>query len=172
MPFSCPRCVVDTNVMSDFYQCNCLELIWSLYPGGVWIDPYVSEELKTQFGLNVQLTLEALQLPYQFTSNYDEVQLLEMVEIKKRRRALKFADISCIVNAKINDAVCLSADKAVVKTCAERGVKVARHGGLLEESLKRDYITKPQALTFLSGFLSQGLTMPPSLRDELLNKFS
>lgn len=54
MPFQCPRCVIDTNVLSDFYECGCLPLIWQLFPGGVWIDPYVCEELKVKYQLDVQ----------------------------------------------------------------------------------------------------------------------
>lgn len=122
MPFECPRCVIDTNVLSDFYEGKCLDLIWQIYPGGVWIDPYVCEELKAKYNLDVQEQLTRLQLPYNFTNDYEPEHFIEMAEIKNRRRALKYADISCVVNARIHDATCLSADNAVYKTCAERGV--------------------------------------------------
>lgn len=61
MPFQCPRCVIDTNVLSDFHECGCLALIWQLFPGGVWIDPYVCEELKSKYQLDVQHALALFQ---------------------------------------------------------------------------------------------------------------
>ncbi|MFJ1217509.1 hypothetical protein ACVSUH_21135 [Yersinia enterocolitica] len=106
MPFECPRCVIDTNVLSDFYEGGCLSLIWQVYPGGVWIDPYVCEELKANYALNVQKELARLQLQYNFTNDYEPEHFVEMAEIKARRRALKYADISCVVNARIHDATC------------------------------------------------------------------
>ncbi|AEX50944.1 hypothetical protein GRAQ_00090 [Rahnella aquatilis CIP 78.65 = ATCC 33071] len=172
MPFERQKCVVDTNVLSDFYQCECLKLIWDLYPQGVWIDPYVSEELKVRYMLDVQHELQQLGLFYNFTNNYEPEHYLEMAEIKSRRRALKTADISCIVNAKMNDATCLSADNAVYKTCTERGLKAARHGGILEECVRRELITRGKAREYFLAFLDRGLTMKPSVRDELLAIFT
>jgi len=98
MPFECRKCVIDTNVISDFYECSCLPLIWQLFPEGVWIDPYVSEELKAKYQLDIHQALNKLQLAYNFTNDYEPEHISEMGEIKTRRRALKFADISCIVN--------------------------------------------------------------------------
>ena len=172
MPFQCPRCVIDTNVLSDFYECGCLPLIWQLFPGGVWSDPYVSEELKVKYQLDVQHALAHLQLPYTFTNDYEPEHYAEMQEIKERRRALKHADISCVIQARLQQATCLSADNAVYKTCQERGIKVSRHGGILEEAVKRDMISKAQALRFFQGFLDRGLTMKPSIRAALFEKFS
>lgn len=172
MPFECPRCVIDTNVLSDFYECGCIQLIWDLFPGGVWIDPYVCEELKVKFALDVQQELARLQLPYNFTNDYEPEHYAEMQEIKTRRRALKHADISCILNARLNDATCLSADNAVFKTCQERNVRVSRHGGVLLEAVNRGMITKAEALAFFLAFLERGLTMRPSIREELIAQFS
>lgn len=172
MPFQCPRCVIDTNVLSDFYGCDCLALIWQLFPGGVWIDPYVCEELKVKYQLDVQQTLARLQLPYVFTNDYEPEHYAEMQEIKVRRRALKHADISCVLQARLQDATCLSADNAVFKTCQERGIRVARHGGILEEAINRHMLSKAQARHFFQAFLDRGLTMKPSIRDALLAKFS
>jgi len=172
MPFECPRCVIDTNVLSDFYECECIQLIWSLFPGGVWIDPYVCEELKAKYDLDVQQELARLQLPYNFTNDFEPEHYAEMQEIKARRRALKHADISCVINARVNQATCLSADNAVYKTCQERQVRVARHGGILLEAVKREMITKTQALEFFQAFLDRGLTMKPSVREALLVQFS
>ncbi len=172
MPFSCPRCVIDTNVLSDFYECDCIQLIWDLFPGGVWIDPYVSEELKVKFELDVQAELTARQLPYNFTNDYEPEHYAEMAEIKARRRALKHADISCILNAGLNDATCLSADNAVFKTCQERNVRVTRHGGILVEAIARGLVTKAEALAFFLAFLERGLTMKPSVREALIAQFT
>ena len=171
MPFECPRCVIDTNVLSDFYEGKCLDLIWQIYPGGVWIDPYVCEELKAKYNLDVQEQLTRLQLPYNFTNDYEPEHFIEMAEIKNRRRALMYADISCVVNARIHDATCLSADNAVYKTCAERGVKAARHGGLLQEAVHRRLIHKQQALMHFQFFLDRGLTMKSSVREQILASF-
>ncbi|RLM12853.1 PIN domain-containing protein [Gibbsiella quercinecans] len=172
MPFECPRCVVDTNVLSDFYESDCLPLIWQIFPGGVWIDPYVCEELKAKYELDVQQELARLQLPYNFTNDYEPEHLVEMAEIKTRRRALKYADISCVVNARIHEATCLSADNAVYKTCGERGVKAARHGGILQEAVRRSMLTKHQALAYFQRFLDSGLTMKPSIREQLIVSFT
>ena len=172
MPFECPRCVIVTNVLSDFYEGGCLGLIWQIYPGGVWIDPYVCEELKAKYNLNVQEELARLQLAYNFTNDYEPEHLVEMAEIKTRRRALKYADISCVVNASIHDATCLSADNAVYKTCEERGVKAARHGGLLQEAVRRGIIDKQQALTYFQFFLDNGLTMKATVRQQVIASFS
>lgn len=171
MPFNCSRCVVDTNVLSDFFECRCLNLIWNIFPDGVWIDPYVCEELKTKYDLNVQKELNRLRLPYRFTNDYDPGHFVEMAEIKTRKRALKYADISCIINARLHHATCLSADNAVFKTCVERGVKAARHGGILQEAVRRDLLTKPQALGHFECFLSRGLTMKTSVREQLMGEF-
>lgn len=172
MPFECTRCVIDTNVLSDFYEGGCLLLIWKIYPDGVWIDPYVCEELKSKYALNVQEELSRLRLQYNFTNDYEPEHFIEMAEIKTRRRALKYADISCIVNARIHDATCLSADNAVYKTCVERGVKAARHGGLLQEAVHRGFVSKHQVLTHFNFFLERGLTMKPSIREQTITSFS
>ncbi|MCG3101492.1 hypothetical protein MAQ58_18825 [Enterobacter sp. DRP3] len=164
--------MLDTNIISDFHEARCLHLLWQLYPGGVWIDPHVSEELRRKFGLDVHQTLAELQLDYNFTNDYAPELLAEMLEIKQRRRALKFADISCIINARLNDAVCLSADNAVYKLCQERNVLVARHGGLLAECVRRELITKAEALEHLTTFLNAGLTMPDEVRDNFFMQFS
>lgn len=172
MPFNCPRCVIDTNVLSDFYEYRCLPIIWSLFPGGVWIDPYVSEELRVKYELDVHQALTGLQLQYNFTNDYDADHYTEMLEIKTRRQALKHADISCILNAGMHDATCLSADNAVYKTCVERDIKVARHGGILKEAVSRQLITKPEALAYFMGFLDRGLTMKPSVREQIIADLS
>ena len=172
MPFTCPRCVIDTNVMSDFFEGQCVRLIWRLFPDGVWIDPYVCEEFKAKYGLEVQRELEKHGLQYRFTADYLPEQLAEMAEIKARRMALKYADISCIVNARVNNATCLSADNAVYKTCLERGVKAARHGGILQEAVRRQHLTKVQALAYFHTFLARGLTMKSAVREEIINSFS
>ncbi|MCV5289787.1 hypothetical protein OFB97_31100, partial [Escherichia coli] len=75
------------------------------------------------------------------------------------------------VNARIHDATCLSADNAVYKTCAERGVKAARHGGLLQEAVRRRLIHKQQALMHFQFFLDRGLTMKSSVREQILASF-
>lgn len=172
MPFECPRCVIDTNVLSDFFECGCLALIWQIFPGGVWIDPYVCEELKAKYNLDVQNELGRLQLQYNFTNDYEPEHFAEMAEIKIRRRALKYADISCVINARIHDATCLSADNAVFKTCGERGVRAARHGGLLQEAVRRQLITKQEANAHFQLFLERGLTMKPSIREQILAEFT
>lgn len=152
MPFQCPRCVIDTNVLADFHECGCLALIWPLFPGGVWINPYVCEELKAKYSLDVQHALAHLQLPYTFTNDYEPQHYAVMQEIKTRRRALKHADISCVIQARLQQATCLSADNAVCKTCQERGIKVSRHGGILEEAVNRNLISKAQARLFFRPF--------------------
>lgn len=172
MPFTCPRACADTNVLCDFYLAGCIEIIWHLYPDGVWIDPYVHEELKVKYNLDVYHALQVKGLEYISTKNYSAEQLMQMAEIKTRKRALKFADISCIVNSGIHDAVCLSADNAVVSICIERNIKVARHCGILEEAIRREIITKNIAYVHLIKFLDNGLTLPPKVRGEYLGKFS
>lgn len=172
MPFQGDRCVVDTNVLSDFFSSGCLGLLWQLFPGGVWIDPYVSEEAKVKFGLDVHMELSQLNLAYNFTNNYDENYYVEMGEIKARKQALKHADICCVINAKIHNATCLSADRAVVKTCEERGLKYARHGGILIELVSRNLITKAEALAYFNNFLSNGLIMRESIRDDIISQLS
>jgi hypothetical protein len=172
MPFNCDRCVVDTNVLSDFYEADCLEIIWDLFTGGVWVDPYVCEELKRRFGIDVALCLQQKNLAYHYTNNLTEESYIEMAEIKARKNALKTADILCIIYSKLNDATCLSADGAVVRICVERDVKVARHGGILEEALRRRHITKQEALRLFTMFLGQGLMMSQALRQEFIQKFS
>lgn len=172
MPFECPRCVIDTNVLSDFFESGCLEVIWKIFPGGVWIDPYVCEELKAKYDLDVQQELMRLNLQYNFTNDYEPENLVEMAEIKTRRRALKYADISCVVNARIHDATCLSADNAVYKTCGERGVKAARHGGILQEAVRRQLLTRQEALAIFLLFLERGLTMKSSVREQIITSFA
>lgn len=172
MPFECPRCVIDTNVLSDFFECGCLHLIWRIFPGGVWIDPYVCEELKAKYDLDVQQELGRLNLQYFFTNDYDAEHFAEMGEIKARKAALKTADIACIMNAKIHGATCLSADMAVYKTCADRGVKVARHGGILLEAVRRQMLTNDEARGYFEFFIERGLMMKPSIRDEIIAKLS
>ncbi|WP_233592973.1 hypothetical protein [Candidatus Pantoea deserta] len=139
-------------MLADFHECGCLALIWQLFPGGVWIDPYVCEELKAKYSLDVQHALAHLQLPYTFTNDYEPQHYAEMQEIKTRRRALKHADISCVIQARLQQATCLSADNAVCKTCQERGIKVSQHGGILEEAVNRNLISKAQARLFFRPF--------------------
>lgn len=156
MPFECPRCVIDTNVLSDFYEGGCLGLIWQVYPGGVWIDPYVCEELKAKYNLNVQEELARLQLPYNFTNDYEPEHYVEMAEIKTRRRALKYADISCVVNARIHEATCLSADNAVYKTCGERGVKAADMVDFFKKLSAEGFLVSNTPLRIFNFSLSVG----------------
>lgn len=51
-------------------------------PGWCGLTPYVCEELKAKYNLDVQEQLTRLQLPYNFTNDYEPEHFIEMAEIK------------------------------------------------------------------------------------------
>lgn len=163
MPFTKNQASLDTNILYYFHAVGRLDLIWALFPGGVWIDPAVLQEIHNEFCTDLETRLRAQGLVFQIERQFEDKHYVEMAEIKARRRGLKHADIVTIVVAGKRGITCLSADDAVRKTCEERRIAFARHLGCLAEAIERSLLSSGEALTILDGFLGDGLYLPHSV---------
>jgi len=166
MPFSRNQASLDTNILYYFHAVGRLDLIWALFPEGVWIDPAVLQEIRIEFGADLETYLSEQGFVFRIERQFEDRHYVEMAEIKARRRGLKHADIVTVVVAGKQDITCLSADEPVRKTCEERGIPFARHLGCLEEAIKRGLLDDKEALIVLEGFLDEGLYLPRSLVED------
>lgn len=171
MPFSRLEASADTNILSDFYCANHVGLLWQLFPDGIWIDPYILEEIRCKFGYDFLNELKRLNLTHQVERNFEDIHYAEMAEIKARRRGLKHSDIACIVIASKRGITCLSSDDAVRKTCQERGIPLARHLSCLQTAVDRHLISAGNAIFLLQSFIDNGLYLPVDLVDEHLARW-
>ncbi len=166
MPFSNSQASLDTNILYYFHVVGRLDLIWALFPEGVWIDPAVLQEIREEFGADLEIHLKEQGFVFQTERQFKDKHYLEMAEIKARRRGLKHADIVTIVVAGKQGATCLSADDPVRKTCDERQIPFARHLGCLDEAIRRGLLCGDEALVILDLFLDEGLYLSGSLVDD------
>jgi|GEM_PF-1488618 len=171
MPFRNTQASVDTNILYCFYEIGRLDLVWSLFPGRVWIDPAVLQEIREEFGTDVEVWLREQGFDFQTERQFEDRHYLEMAEIKARHRGLKHADIVTIVVAGKHGITCLSADDAVRKNCEERDIAFARHLGCLDEATRRGFLNGKKAMELLSGFLKEGLFPPRALVEQYQNKW-
>jgi len=172
MPFRNAQACADTNILYYFYAIGRLDLVWALFPDGIWIDPAVLREIREVFGADLEEWLGEQDCPFQIERQFEDRHYLEMAEIKARRPGLKHADIVTIVIAGKQGITCLSADDAVRKTCEERGVSFARHVGCLDEAVCRGLLTQGEALALLDALLEEGLYLPQSLIKRFREKWS
>lgn len=171
MPFRKRQASVDTNILYYFFAAQRLDILWSLFPEGIWIDPSVFYEIRREFGNDLEAWLREQSLGYQVERQFEDAHYLEMAEIKARHRGLKHPDIATIVVAGKRGITCLSADDAVRKTCDERGIPFARHIGCLEEAVLREVIAPAEATRILEVFLEEGLYLPLPLVTECREKW-
>lgn len=160
MPFHNTQACVDTNILYYFYVIGRLDLVWALFPDGIWIDPAVLHEIREVFGANLENWLRKQNYPFQIELQFEDRHYLEMAEIKARRPGLKHADIVTIVIAGKHGITCLSTDDAVRKTREERNIAFARHLVCLEAAVQRHLLNSKQATNLLNGFLDEGLFLP------------
>ena len=171
MPFRKCQASVDTNILYYFFAAGRLDILWTLFPEGIWIDPAVFYEIRREFENDLEAWLHEQGLGYQVERQFEDAHYVEMAEIKARHRGLKHPDIATIVVAGKHGVTCLSADDAVRKTCDERDIPFARHIGCLEEAVRREVITSAEALRILEAFLEEGLYLPLPLVTECREKW-
>lgn len=160
MPFSRSQASLDTNILRYFFAAGRIDLIWALFPDGIWIDPSVLYELRSEFGDALAANLERDGFPFQVERQFEDHHYVQMAEIKARHRALKHPDIVTVVVAEKQDATCLSADDVVRKICEERGIPFARHLGCLDEAVSRELLGPADAVGLMEEFLEGGLYLP------------
>lgn len=170
MPFSRTSASADTCALSDFIRAGRVELLWQLFPDGIWVDASAIIELQTEFGSAVIDDLRARGCEPLLERAFEDRHYLEMAEIKRRRPALRHPDIACVVLAGMHGATCLSSDGAVRKTCQERGVLVAGQVGCLEEAVRRRLMSRAVAKDLLQEFLTNGLYLPRQLILDFLGR--
>ncbi len=163
MPFSRSQASLDTNILRYFFAAGRLDLIWKLFPNGIWIDPTVLHELRREFGDALDSGLERDGFPFQIERRFEDHDYVQMAEIKARHRALKHPDIVTVVVAEKQGITCLSADDVVRKVCQERGIPFARHLGCLDEAVSRGLLGPEEALDLMEKFLEDGLYLPAPL---------
>lgn len=163
MPFTRTTASADTCVLSDFIAVGRPDLLWRLFPDGIWIDAGVALELQLQFGTSVLADLRIQACEPLVERGFEASHYIEMAEIKTRRPALRHPDIACVVLARMHGATCLSSDGAVRKTCQERGVLIAGQVGCLTEAIDRLLLNRAQAQDLLRTFLANGLYLPASV---------
>ncbi|HHJ19458.1 MAG TPA: hypothetical protein ENJ84_06475 [Gammaproteobacteria bacterium] len=171
MPFSSRQASLDTNILYYFHAVGRLDLLWALFPEGVWIDPAVLQEIRDELGTDIEDSLRGQGLVFHVEKQFEDRHYVEMAEIKARHRGLKHADIVTIVVAGKRGITCLSADDPVRKTCEERNIPFARHLGCLDEAIARGLLTGEEALALLDGFIVEGLYLPRSLVNEFRSKW-
>jgi predicted nucleic acid-binding protein len=172
MPFTNRAAAADTNVLTDFFTAGCLELLWQLFPDGLWLDASVLMELQESHDDELLRTVRHCGWRMHGEKNRSEQDYGLMQSIKGAHPALKHPDIACVVLAKKYGLTCLSADQLVFKTCGELRLPVVRHVGLLEESIERGLIAAAQASDFLNAFLDNGLYLPRVVIDRSLEKWA
>jgi len=166
MPFRKRQASVDTNILYYFFAAGRLDILWTLFPEGIWIDPTVFYEIRREFENDLKAWLYEQGLGYQVERQFEDAHNVEIAEIKARHRGLKHPDIATIVVAGKHGIACLSADDAVRKTCDERGIHFARHIGCLEEAVRREIIVPAEAIRILDAFQTEGLYLPLPLVTE------
>jgi len=171
MPFSRRQASLDTNILRYFFAAGRLDLIWALFPDGVWIDPSVLHELRNEFGNALATELSRDGFPFQVERQFDDYDYVQMAEIKARHRALKHPDIVTVVVAEKQGITCLSADDVVRKVCEERGVPFARHLGCLDEAIRRGLLGPADAVDLMEGFLAGGLYLPRTIIETYRKKW-
>jgi len=149
--------------LSDFIAVGRPDLLWRLFPDGMWIDPGTTIELQVQFGASILADLRTQGCEPLIERGFEPVDYIEMAEIKSRRPALRHPDIACVVLARMHGATCLSSDGAVRKTCRERGIPIAGQVGCLMEAVDRRLLTRARAQDLLRAFLANGLYLPASV---------
>jgi len=170
MPFTRTTACADTCVLSDFIRAGRVELLWQLFPDGIWVDASAVIELQTEFGSAVLDDIRSRGCEPLFERAFEDRHYLEMAEIKRRRPALRHPDIVCVVLAGMHGATCLSSDAAVRKTCQERGVSIAGQLGCLEQAVQRRLISRAVATDLLREFLTNGLYLPRALIADFLTR--
>lgn len=163
MPFTRTSASADTCVLSDFIAAGRPDLLWRLFPDGIWIDPGAAIEIQVQFGPSILANLRAQGCEPLIERGFEPGDYIEMAEIKTRRPALRHPDIACVVLARMHGATCLSSDGAVRKTCQERGILMAGQVGCLTEAIDRRLLKRTQAQDLLRTFLANGLYLPTSV---------
>lgn len=170
MPFTRTTASADTCVLSDFIAVGRADLLWRLFPDGIWIDPSAAQELQAHYGTGALADLRTQGCEPLVERNFDVRDYVEMAEIKRRRPALLHPDIACVVLARMHGATCLSSDAAVRKTCQERGIPMAGQVGCLEEAVKRRLLKRAEGQDLLRAFLAKGLFLPSSVVAGFLGK--
>lgn len=172
MPFTKTAASADTCVVTDFYAASRLDLLWRLFPDGLWLDASVLLELHDMHGENILQALSGFTPPHRVEKHWEDSDYELMRVIKSRHRALTHPDIASVVLAHKYGIACLSSDAALFKTCGEYGVPAVRHVGLLDESISRHLIVAKEALTLLDGFVADGLFLPIALIEERRQRWS
>ena len=72
MPFSRGQASLDTNILRYFFAAGRLDLIWALFPDGIWIDPTVLYELRKELGDALDGGLESGGFPFQVERRFDD----------------------------------------------------------------------------------------------------
>jgi len=163
MPFSHTQASLDTNILYYFHAAGRLDLIWNLFPDGLWIDPTVLHELRKELGGTFEADLEQDGFQFQVERQFEDHDYVQMAEIKARHRALKHPDIVTVVVAEKQSITCLSADDVVRKVCEERGIPFARHLGCLDEAVRRKLLEPADAAALMAEFLEGGLYLPAAM---------
>jgi predicted nucleic acid-binding protein len=168
MPFTRTTASADTCVLSDFIAVGRIGLLSRLFPDGIWIDGNVIVELQDEFGASVrdQVTSDGCELLVD--RGYDPEHYAEMAEIKRTRPGMRHPDIATVVLARKWGGTCLSSDKAVRKTCEERGILIAGQIGCLEVCVHRRLLSKGDAHHLLVTFVENGLYLPQAMVDGFL----
>ncbi len=163
MPFDHTQASLDTNILRYFFEAGRLDLIWALFPDGIWIDPSVLYEVRKEFGDALDSELKQGGFLFQVERRFEDHDYVQMAEIKARHRALKHPDIVTVVVAEKQGIACLSADDVVRKVCEERGIPFARHLGCLDEAVGRKLLEPGNAASLMEQFLEAGLYLPAAM---------
>ena len=172
MPFSHSQASLDTNILCYFHAAGRLDLIWKLFPEGIWIDPPVLYELRTEFDGGPEAGLEQQGFQFLVERQFEDHDYVQMAEIKARHRALKHPDIVTLVVAEKQGITCLSADDVIRKVCEERGIPFARHLGCLDEAVLRGLLRPGGAAALMETFLERGLYLPAAMVDRYHRKWT
>jgi len=163
MPFTRTSASADTCVLSDFIAVDRVGLLSQLFPEGIRVDASVIVELQEQFGASIREQASANGCELLVERSYEATHYAEMAEIKRGRPGMRHADIAAVVLAGKYQVTCLSSDRAVRKTCNERGIFVAGQLGCLKVGIERQLFSRREAIDLLDRFIDNGLYLPSDL---------
>lgn len=169
MPFTRNAASADTCVLSDFLKARRPDLLARLFPDGIRVDASVVFELTDSFGYRVCEQLADYNCHLMIERDYEPIHYSAMATIKQTRPALRHPDIATLVLAEKYQLACLSSDKAVRKTCGERGILIAGHIGCLKTCVERRWLDPATGVALLNTFKENGLYLPADKAAQFLD---
>jgi predicted nucleic acid-binding protein len=152
MPDSPPWCVVDTNILIDFYRGNLLEALFAL-PFTLLVPDVIVAELEVPDGRRLLAWgLHSVSLTGE--------QVAAVIALAALHRAPSINDLFALVLARTKTATLLTGDRALRELAESEGIDVHGTLWLLDELVRLTIVTPEQAAEGLGRMIACGSRLP------------